>query len=74
VRRVQQVSQFEKASSETRSSANDSDSRDNEDDEDNLRQVGPTAQVSLLDQHSKLKLEAQGTFFIIHDYIVSIYG
>jgi len=66
--RVQQLTHSDRASSATRtSSQDDSDDSDNLDEgEAKLLQVGPTANVSLLDQHSKLKMEALGIGSYIH--------
>ena len=61
--RVQHLVQSERASSEMRSISNDENSNDAEDNSNTAavaRQVGPTANMSLLDQHSKLKMEALG--------------
>lgn len=60
--RIQQLSQPDKVASDGRDTTSDNNTDSDSDEEaSKLRQVGPTANVSLLDQHSKLKMEALGS-------------
>jgi hypothetical protein len=59
--RIQQLSQSDKVASDGRDTASDNNVDTDSDEESQLLQVGPTANMSLLDQHSKLKMEALGS-------------
>jgi len=63
--RVQVLAANGEAASDSRDSVHDSDSDSDADSgDDKSQQVGPKSHMSLLDQHSKLKLEALGNLLV----------
>lgn len=70
--RVQRLATNAEATSDSRDSFQDDSTGSDAEAvaEKSSQQVGPTSNMSLLDQHSKLKLEALGSLFVARSHFV----